>query len=326
MTSTRDLAGACGLPVDDLQHWGDLIATGSGYTRVTIPQKRRRPREVVMPSFGLDRLLKQLSPGLAYLSGYVPQPPVHGFVKGRDIRTNALQHLDRDVVLRVDLKDFFGTVGRARLVEALQDFGFTDECAAAIAGVTLISGSLPQGFSTSPFLSNLVFDSTDRNLNGLATRTNTQYTRYVDDIIFSGSRADVHDRLLETIRSLLDGEGWTVNDSKTRFMRRGRAQYVTGLYVGDPAGPHIPRTMKRLLRREVYFASKFGLEDARTRSPTPMDADRLGGWVHYAAHVDPAFGQDLRTIWRQVASERPGRGPIPDWDLLLDDIGFPDAW
>src|SRR5690349_13096968 len=104
------LAYSSSLAPEELSHWRELIEAGLGYTRMSIPQKHRRRRQVLRPSVGLDRLLKQLSRGLGVTSGYAPPPEVHGFVKGRDITTNAARHLDQDVVLRVDLKDFFGTI------------------------------------------------------------------------------------------------------------------------------------------------------------------------------------------------------------------------
>lgn len=320
------LAYASALEAEDLSHWKELIAAGSGYTHISIPQKNRRRREVFRPSVGLDRVLKQLSIGLAIVSRYSPPAEVHGFVRGRDIATNAGNHLAQDVVLRVDLRDFFGTIDRVKVVQALSSFEFDADAAEAVAGVTLVEDSLAQGFSTSPFLSNLAFADTDARVAELAAEKGVSYTRYVDDLTFSGPLASVHDDLLESITTVLHGLGWSVNRGKTRFMRRGKPQYVTGLYVGDSAGPHIPRSMKRLLRREVYYASKFGLQDARLRSPTPMQHDRLNGWVHYTAHADPVFGANLRAAWNEVASRRHVNGAGRDWDQILEDIHFPDGW
>ena len=326
MIDVRALTYASALDAEDLSHWQELVAAGSGYTRMSIPQKRRRRREVFRPSVGLDRVLKQLRGGLASVTRYAPPPEVHGFVKGRDIATNAANHLDQDVVLRVDLRDFFGSINKSKLIEALANFDFDEDAADAVAGVTLVEDSLAQGFSTSPFLSNLVLADTDDELAELAANEGVSYSRYVDDLTFSGPLTTVHDVLLESITSVLDDLGWSVNPRKTRFMRRGKPQYVTGLYVGDSAGPHIPRSMKRLLRREVYYASKFGLQDARVRSPTPMTHDRLNGWVHYAAHVDPVFGASLRAAWNGVASRRYVNSADRDWDQVLQDIHFPDDW
>ncbi|MBV6726044.1 reverse transcriptase family protein [Nocardioides daeguensis] len=259
------------------------------------------------------------------MSSYEPPDAVHGFVSGRDIVTNASKHLGRDVVLKVDLTDFFGSINRARAISSLSRFDLDPECAKMVADVSLVDDSVAQGFSTSPLISNMAFHSTDEILEGLAEANSVTYTRYVDDLVFSGAVNRVNDDLLTGIELSLRNEGWSVNPRKTRFMRRGKAQYVTGLYVGDADGTHIPRGMKKLLRREVYFASRYGLSNARDRSPTPIDAKRLGGWVHFAAHADPAFGLPLRDVWREVVQSE----PPPEswsWDSVLDDVGFPENW
>lgn len=326
MNSIEILAATSGFGADELDHWGALISTGSGYSVVLIPQKNRPSRRVLSPSVGLDRVLKQLRFGLEFLVGYDVPDEVHGFVRGRGIVTNAQEHLDQDVVLRIDLSDFFGTISRERVELALQASGFDDECAKSVAGVTTVDESLAPGFSTSPFLSNLLFAGTDLALAALAAEVGVRYTRYADDLVFSGGYEAVNDQLRDAVTAVVTGLGWAVNHRKTRFMRRGKAQFVTGLYVGDSSGPHIPRRMKRLLRREVYFANKFGIDDARSHSPTPMNSDRLGGWVHYAAFADPVVGEQIRSDWRQVAPRSHKPGSEESWDDLLDAIGFPDGW
>jgi RNA-directed DNA polymerase len=326
MTDINALARASGTTPAELTLWGELISIGSGFTRVSIPQRRRRPRDVLMPSLGLDRLLKQLSSALSNVTGYVPPPEVHGFVQGRSIVTNASAHLNKDIVLRLDIRDFFGTIDDVKHTRALRAHGLDHSCADALAAVTLVGGSLAQGFSTSPLLSNIAFLETDQALVAESQRAGVCYTRYVDDLTFSGDYGAVNDEFMAAMGDLLDRHGWTVNQTKTRFMRRGKPQFVTGLYVGDSAGPHIPRSMKRLLRRELYFASRFGLEDSYLRSPTPILANRMGGWVHYAAHADPAVGLQLRDRWRHVSSSQSHPRLNQDWDLLLDEIRFPRDW
>lgn len=311
---------------DVLVRWGEmLLVEGLGYARIAVPQKRRRPREVLRPNVGLDRVLKHLRLGLAATSGYEAPHEVHGFVQGRSTATNAACHLDRDVVLKIDIKDFFDSIGSEEICSGLSRFGFTEECAELVASVTLVDNKLAQGFSTSPLLSNIVFLETDEALAEFAQGYGVAFTRYVDDLAFSGVKDSIDDDFLESLRVQLGNLGWTVNPSKTRFMRRGGPQFVTGLYVGDRAGAHIPRPMKERLRRELHFAERFGLSDARQRSPQPMTIERLAGWVHYAAHADPAFGLPLRDRWRRIAPAQDPYVAAPDWDLL-DDIEFPDDW
>ena len=84
------------------------------------------------------------------------------------------------------------------------------------------------------------------------------YTRYADDLTFSGESID--DDLRETIEQILSDQGYRINHTKTRFMRRGGPQYVTGLYVGEADQPHIPRRIKRLLRQQIYFIRQYGYE------------------------------------------------------------------
>lgn len=311
---------------DVLARWAELLHVEDlGFTRITVPQKRRRPREVLRPSIGLDRVLKHLRLGLASTSDYQAPDSVHGFVLGRGTLTNASCHLDRDVVLKVDIRDFFDSIGPRETCSALTRLGFTDECAELVASVTLVDGKLAQGFSTSPLLSNLVFLATDEALSQFAEARGVTFTRYVDDLAFSGAKDSIDDNFLASLEAELATQGWQANPTKTRFMRRGGPQFVTGLYVGDDAGAHIPRPMKERLRRELYFAERFGVSDARQRSPKPMSIERLAGWVHYAAHADPAFGLPLRDRWRRIAPAVDSYLPSPDWELL-EDIEFPDGW
>jgi RNA-directed DNA polymerase len=311
---------------DVLVRWGEmLLVEGLGYTRIAVPQKRRRPREVLRPNVGLDRVLKHLRLGLASTSGYEAPDEVHGFVQGRGTVTNAACHLGRDVVLKVDIRDFFDSIGSEEVCSGLVRFGFTDECAELVASVTLVDGKLAQGFSTSPLLSNMAFLRTDEALAAFAQNRGVTFTRYVDDLAFSGIKDSIDDDFLESLEVQLGTLGWSINPTKTRFMRRGGPQFVTGLYVGDHAGAHIPRPMKERLRRELYFAERFGVSDARQKSPKPMSIVRLAGWVHYAAHADPAFGLPLRDRWRRIAPALDSYVPGPDWDLL-EDIEFPDDW
>src|SRR6202042_746067 len=123
--------------------------------------------------------------------------------------------------------------------------------------IVTIAGKLPIGISTSPYLSNLAFLSTDRSLAEYAQSEDLSFTRYADDLTFSGGVANRH---LEDIERILDVAGWSVNTRKTAFMRRGGPQYVTGLYVGESDRPRIPRKIKRRMRWILHMISKFGYD------------------------------------------------------------------
>ncbi|WP_194944441.1 reverse transcriptase family protein [Aeromicrobium yanjiei] len=326
MTTTRDLATHGGPSPQQYPFWAAVLAAGHGYSTLAISKrKRREPRVVLRPNVGLDRFLKQVSTALVAGLDFAPHDAVHGFVAGRGIVSNAAQHLSQDVVLKLDLRDFFGSVRREPLTTALVQAGLDEPTASEVAAVVTVNGSLPQGFSTSPLLSNVAFDPTDDAIQAIAASRGATYSRYADDLTFSGTNGAVDDTLLSDVVSALEHQGWIVNPGKTRFMRRGRAQYVTGLSVDTADGPHVPRVFKQNLRREIYFATRYGISDARVRSPQPLRESQLHGWVEFLAHVEPHRRAELREAWKIIAP-RPSARRVELWDELLDDIDFPANW
>jgi hypothetical protein len=256
---------------------------------------------------------------------YVPQDCVHGCVAGRSILTNAASHLARPVVLRVDVRRFFDSITTTRVQAALVRAGMDESGATLVAACTTLSGILPTGFSTSPFIANLCFDPMDRILMALARSAEMTYTRYVDDLVFSGS--DIDDAFFNSVRDRLAEHGWTVNEKKTRFMRRGRPQYVTGLSVDDPNGPHVPRRTKRFLRLEVNYIAKNGFE------ASSIGRNRLFGMINFVKHVNPDLGARLHaelrdagriTGWRPDDDEETFNVDADEWYWSRLDV--PDAW
>jgi hypothetical protein len=250
-------------------------------------------RSIVAPKGALDVTTKNLYRGFAHELPYVAPPHVHGFVKGRSIITNAAQHLDKDCVLRVDLRRYFPSISTRAVVDALRAQGL-DEAAGALGGeLTTIRGHLPIGLSTSPYLSNLVFESTDVALAEFAAKEGLSHTRYVDDLIFSG---EVTDRHLAELTSILERCGWAVNARKTRFMRRGGPQYVTGLYVGCADRPRIPRRIKRRLRWIAHMIDAVGYESFMEEfggNEYGLQPVRLIGWARHVCAIEPDLGFPL---------------------------------
>lgn len=133
---------------------------------------------------------------LEFFSKFAPKvrPCVHGFVKDRGILTNAKAHWERrpTFVLNLDLKDFFPSITffRVRGLLMSSPFSFSYEIATVFAHLCTYAGKLPQGAPTSPYISNLICRSMDRDLMALASRHRCTYTRYADDMTFSFSVRD----------------------------------------------------------------------------------------------------------------------------------------
>lgn len=227
------------------------------------------------------RALKKLQhTALAYLqeSANRPKPCVHGFVKKRSIVSNARVHCDRKThhLLNVDIEDFFHSISFFRVRGALQKapFNFGYPVATMLAHLCTFNGVLPQGAPTSPFLSNVICRSLDRDLMLLAQRHRANYSRYADDMTFSFSVRSA-DRLPSNLCSLDGGavllgaelvsiiefNGFRVNSSKTRISSRRQRLEVTGLTINE--FPNVKRAFIDTIRGALHSWERYGYDAAQ---------------------------------------------------------------
>ncbi|MGM1018491.1 MAG: reverse transcriptase family protein [Actinomycetota bacterium] len=247
----------------------------------------------------LDTAHKQARAIIA--TGWTPSEAVHGFIRGKSTKSAATVHAGSSSALALDLEDFFGQVTFERVANTLRT-NFDERVCDWIEGACFREGAIPLGYRTSPVLSNLAFRKMDDEIEDIANRHGVHYTRWVDDLAFSG--AGVSDQLLADIKGVLTSEGWTVNDRKTRFMRR--SPYILGLYVGqDVDMPRLPRRMKRRLLIETYHFSRLGFEHFSHQGV--MSPSRLFGRVAYASVIEPELAKLLNE--RVSAGHRIGRPP-----------------
>lgn len=227
----------------------------------------------------LDSLLKRMAATLQSL--YATPDSVYGFVPGKSTYSAAQVHVGASSALVVDLKDFFGQINEQRVRNALHPL-LDEEALDVFVGCCLRSSTLPLGFRTSPLISNLVFLETDRDIERLCADRSVKYTRWVDDLVFSGSAVD--DSFLHDLLAVLHSHDWEPNEKKTRFMSTRRV--VLGLNVAQNLPrPHVPRGMKKELRKQVYYLSKFGMGHFSHAGAWPLP--RILGMIAYVKSVDP---------------------------------------
>lgn len=229
----------------------------------------------------------------------------HGFVRGRSIVTNASCHAGKTIVLSADIEDFFPSVSLATVRGVFQWMGYPQDVAQTLARLcTCQAGSrriLPQGAPTSPALTNLICWTLDRRLEGLARKFEATYTRYADDLTFSGDKELKNGlkRFLPLLRRIVADEGFGLNKAKTRFSRKGHRQVVTGLVVNQR--PNVPREQIRRLRAILHNCALHGLE-SQNRANDPLFLERLRGQVGFVRHVSPAQGAKLQAVLEQIAA------------------------
>ena len=233
-------------------------------------------------------------------SGF-PHSASFGYVRKRSTRHNAKSHVGAKHILSADIKDFFPSITLARVELALQGAGLNRNVCNAFAKFLTIDGTLPLGLNASPVVANFVATPLDFDFSDLAKEYKCVYTRYADDITFSGNGSLPS---ADEIEKVLMRNFFRLNRAKFRTSKRGQKHYVTGLSVADKSAPHVPRAMKRKLRQEIYYIGKFGFEEHFSRGiksgTRQHNVNRLDGSVSYVASVEPKLAGKIRSKWDQI--------------------------
>ena len=299
----EDLARELGVTVGKL-HWLTWPNTGrrdDHYVRREAPKRSGGKRLLCVPKprtrQAQDWIVQRI------LNNIPINACAHGFIKGRSIVTNAREHVGKSIVLNVDLQDFFPNISIATVVGLFEWMGYPKDVAWHLAMLcTCPYGrrrALPQGSPTSPAISNLICWKLDRRLTGLAKRFKARYTRYADDLTFSGDAnfALSLGNFLPLLKGICEDEGFRINPRKTRFMRRCARQTVTGLVVNDK--PNITRKELRTLRAILHNCKAKGVS-SQNPDNDPLFRERLLGKISLVRMVNPQQASKLMADFDQV--------------------------
>ena len=177
---------------------------------------------------------------------------VTGFVHGKNIFSNAEPHKPLKNLMVIDIKDFFPSVSEKEIVRIFKSFGFPIKVATLLARLCTFESRLPQGAPTSPTLANLAFVPVDLTLQDLAKGWDCVYTRYADDIAFSGNLSFSYKDKRE-VAQILQQSGFRINHRKSRIIGSGARQILAGLVVNKDGLP--PRYKRRRWRARFHQAS-----------------------------------------------------------------------
>jgi RNA-directed DNA polymerase len=317
LTTPADVAQALGITVPQLRWlcFHREAAQRIHYTLYFVPKRSGGTRQLAAPHRTLARCQRWV---LQHILAQLPAADAaHGFVAGRSTRTNAAPHVGQDVVVNLDLCDFFPSITFVRVRGAFHGLGYSLAAATLLAllcteaprletaldvrrrFVAQGPRCLPQGACTSPALSNWIARRLDARLSGLASILGWNYTRYADDLTFStsGDAAARVGYLLARVRHIAADEGFAVNEPKTRVLRRHTAQTVTGVVVNDRPG--VPRGLVRRLRAILHHARREGLASQNRAGHRDFES-WLRGMIAYVAMINPEQGARLQQALQQV--------------------------
>jgi hypothetical protein len=324
------------IELGDLAWFADI--KGLGAKKQDCPRLTHYHYRVLAKSFGSVRLIEAPKPRLKALQREIltrildripVHPAVHGFRQGRSIKTFVAPHVGRRVVLRMDLQDFFPSFSGARIQAFFRTAGYPESVADLLGGICTsatpralwkeaardadprllwTAGALyarphlPQGAPTSPALANLCAYRLDCRLAGLAQSAGAAYTRYADDLAFSGGEAlEAHvERFSDHVAAILMEEGFTVHHRKTRVMRQGVRQRLAGVVVNQHV--NVMRPDFDLLKAILTNCVRSGPQ-SQNRDAHPAFRSHLEGRIAFVTMISPAKGERLRKIFDQIRWE-----------------------
>ena len=237
----------------------------SSYHRFPIAKGNGRKRWIEAPNRKLKHLQKKL---LELLYKNQPHTTAHGFVPGRSIVTNAQPHVGKKWVINYDITDFFPSTKESMVATVLtKNEQLTGAELKILLRLTCLNGCLPQGAPTSPHLANLAFWDADVALCDYAQKHALTYTRYADDLTFSGNTypEGITNFVSKTLKLL----GYDLAYHKTKFLGQHKRQMVTGLVVNEKV--NLARPLRKKIRAILHDSSKVGFRTAIERSTWTTD-------------------------------------------------------
>ncbi len=211
------------------------------------------------------------------------------------------------MILKLDIKDFFPSISTSSIYHVFVDCGYATGVSVLLARCVTLKGGLPEGAPTSPALSNLVMNNFDAKLSEYCLSKGIRYTRYADDMTFSGNLKK-RNELIRVVSQMLAVMGLKLNTSKVRVLRDNNHQIVTGILVNEKL--NTPRSFRRSLRLECHYALDGDLEknveNKIESTPTNSDIVRylrsLLGKVNFVLFVNPQIRQ-FQTVKQRLVDK-----------------------
>lgn len=315
---------------------GEPLQKRAYYQMVSYTRKRKQSqyyRKIICTKQdGSQRVLYSPCPGLKHIQRGILKlladapisPYARAYRKGFSVLENASPHCQKRLLVKLDLHDFFGSISFSKVYWAIDralhaapppflqeashnsaESGNPYSISFYFARLCTLNGCLPQGAPTSPLLSNLVFLPLDRKIGAYCEKRGVTYTRYSDDLTFSGDISP--SSLISFAEKCLFESGFSLNRQKTRIAGAGESRRVTGVTVNDK--PQAPKAYRRKLRQELYYIQKYGLEGHLRHSgltdASPAQEEnylnRLLGRIGFVLQLQPGDQEFLR--YRQICMD-----------------------
>lgn len=224
------------------------------YRNYEIPKKNGGVRKISEPLPSLKEIQRWILDNI--LAPIDISVYAKAYVKKKSIKENAKFHKRQEVVLSLDVEKFFDSITSDKIYNLFSDLGYKEDVVVMLTNLCCLNGCLPQGAPTSPMLSNIILKDFDNIVGKFTNEKKIRYTRYADDMTFSGDFSP--GQIISFVKKNLYQLGLKLNEGKTRTRRKGQRQEVTGIVVNEKM--QLPKSVRKKIRQEIYYIRKFGLE------------------------------------------------------------------
>jgi RNA-directed DNA polymerase len=284
--------------------------TDQFYTRFRIPKHNGGSREISAPYDSLDAIQRWIGEYVLKKNDLPFHSAVTGYVTGKSILDHVSPHVNSPCLIKLDIKNFFPSISVNFVRNIFCDRGYNNAVSRTLAALLTVNGALPQGASTSPYISNVRMRKLDDEIYKICESYKLIYTRYADDIIISGS--DIIARLATNFVNCFTANGFEVNDEKTQLYRSpSEVRFITGLTINQGI-IRLPKKVRRRIRVQAHLFvrdlpamiagaktsaldfSQLKNADRKSIVYDPIFAERILGKLNYWLNIEPSNQYALR--------------------------------
>lgn len=232
----------------------------SNYEEIIIKKKKGGLRFLNEPSKNLKQIQKNILTNVLEekrISKYAT-----AYKKKTSLANNAIPHINQKIILKLDIKNFFDNITFNKVYNAcFNESLYPKKLGMLLTNLCVYNNKLPQGAPTSGYISNLVLRDFDEHIGRYCIERNISYTRYSDDMTFSGD-FNVKE-VIKHVNECLFNEGFRLNKEKIKVVSNKTRQQVTGIIVNEKLS--IRKSYKRKIRQEIYYIKKYGVDNHLNR-------------------------------------------------------------
>lgn len=255
------------------------------YSQCVIKKNNGKERKLNVPNKYLKHIQRMI------LKKYLYTLPISkyatAYCPGKSLTDNVGVHINKKTILKLDISGFFDSIDYEMVYAVIKKLGLSTAATTLLSNICILNSKLPQGAPTSPYIANLVMNHFDEKVGEWCSIRDISYTRYCDDMTFSGNFN--RNEVTNHIKYILGKQGFELNHQKTKCVDKSQQQSVTGIIVN--AKPQISAENRRKIRQEVHYCVKYGIINCIEHMGIPLSESEylnsLRGRIAFALQINP---------------------------------------